>query len=87
MSYPKQGMHFEDVRKRVRRIAEKGKDSQLKVNLMNSLLNQSRLCDGEGAVTELTREIDCNNHSSNRLGYSRQYGNNFDLIFGGNNVV
>jgi len=81
MSYPKVGMHFEDVRKRVKRIMNNAPNTQAKVNLVNSLVNQSRLCDGEGAANEIIAETDTNNHSGNKLGYSKRYERNFENIF------
>lgn len=61
MPHPKVGMHFEDVRKRVKRIASTKGNKVLQERLVNSLLNQSRLNDGEGAVSELVSEV---NHNS-----------------------
>jgi hypothetical protein len=57
MNFPKKGMHFEDVRKRVKRIEKTAPQSEGKDKLVNSLLNQAKLHEGEGAVKELTREV------------------------------
>jgi len=57
MSYPKLGMHFEDVRTRVRRISKSEINPKNKERLVNSLLNQSELCDGSGAKKELVKEL------------------------------
>ena len=62
-----QGMGFEDVRKRVRRIESeeksgKFKNTQLKRNLTSSLINQAER--GErGAGTEIMREL---NHKQSK---------------------
>ena len=58
MGNPKQGMHYDDVKKRIKRIAstDNGSDAQ-KTNLVNSLVNQVRAHDGEGGVKELTQEM------------------------------
>ena len=66
MAHPPLGMNYEDVRKRVKRIHKKR--GQKARNLENSLINQSRLCDGEGAATELDSEL---NHA--RTNYATQY--------------
>jgi hypothetical protein len=52
-----QGMDFEDVRKRVTRIERTAKNQQLKQNLQNSLINQARLREGDGAARELKSEL------------------------------
>ena len=74
MGHPKIGMHYKDVRKKLKTL---GKFPRLK----ESLLNQARLHEGEGAVTELRYEIDGNNHSSNRVGYSVKYESAWERIF------
>jgi hypothetical protein len=86
MAHPKVGMHFKDARKRLMRIKEterqgKVKNAKLQKNLEKSLLNQVKLAEGEQAVRELRREIDSNNHSLPRCGYSKQYAENWDGIF------
>jgi len=77
-TFPKKGMYFEQVRSRIKKY-----DSikQGNTNLKESLINQARLHDGEGAASELNKEFDTNNHSSNKVGYSPGYGNNWDKIF------
>lgn len=57
MSDPKTGMRYEDVRKRVKRIMATPGDNRLKSNLVNSLLNQASLCEGDGASREIVREV------------------------------
>jgi len=58
MSIPKLGMAFEDVRKRVKRIAQTDNAiPEKRDKLINSLLNQTRLCDGEKAHTEIKAEL------------------------------
>lgn len=52
-----QGMGFEDVRTRVKRLNTQGGNPQLKANLKGSLLNQVRLREGDGAVREIQREL------------------------------
>jgi len=54
---PKLGMHYEDVRTRVNRIAKSEMNPKHKERLVNSLLNQSELCDGNGAKKELVKEL------------------------------
>jgi len=62
-----EGMDFEDVRKRVRRIESrekegKFKNSGLKHNLTNSLINQAERRE-RGAGTEIMREL---NHKQSK---------------------
>jgi len=62
-----QGMGFEDVRKRVRRIESeeksgKFKNTQLKRNLTSSLINQAERRE-RGAGTEIIREL---NHKQSK---------------------
>lgn len=52
-----QGMEYEDVRTRVMRLERTAKNKQLKNNLQNSLINQARLREGEGAASELRNEL------------------------------
>ncbi len=83
--YPKEGMHFEDARKRAVRIAKNPTIDHMRKNqLVCSLKNQSRLHDGDEASNEIQTEInmDMNNHSLPKLGWNRLYDNNFDNIFG-----
>ncbi len=88
-SFPIEGMKFKDVHKRVRRI-KKSLDSDAKTdkamqsNLINSLANQAALHEGEGARTELKKELyrDSNNHSSSRCGWSKSYAEAWDRIYG-----
>lgn len=54
---PKVGMNYEDVRTRVKRIAQNPGDVRQKGNLINSLLNQAKLKDGDGARRELEKEL------------------------------
>lgn len=52
------GMNYEDVRKRMKRIARNDSaDPQKRANLIHSLSNQARLRDGDGAVRELHKEV------------------------------
>ena len=83
--FPNVGMKYEDVRTRVNRISNYTTgDPQKKGRLVNSLINQASLHEGEGARTELENEVcyDSNNHSGNKLGYSPRYGKSWDRIFG-----
>jgi hypothetical protein len=83
-NFPKIGMKCEQVRNRLKRM-EIAKNP----NVQASLINQARLHEGEGIVNELAREFcakdsrssDSNNHSSNRLGYSQKYEQEFKRIF------
>lgn len=52
-----QGMSYEDVRTRVKRIQNTKGDAQKKANLTNSLLGQAALREGAGARRELEREL------------------------------
>lgn len=52
-----QGMNYEDVRTRVKRIQNTKGDEQKKANLTNSLLNQAALRNGQGARRELEKEL------------------------------
>ena len=62
MSFPKVGMAFEDCRKRAKRIneqlkSEKKGNKPMQARLVDSLLNQAKLHQGEGARKELQREL------------------------------
>jgi hypothetical protein len=52
-----QGMEYEDVRARVKRLNTPGGNTQLKANLKESLINQARLREGEGAAREIHKEL------------------------------
>lgn len=52
-----EGMGYEDVRTRVKRIQATPGDAQKKANLTNSLLNQAARRNGDGARRELEREL------------------------------
>ena len=68
MSQPKIGMHYEDCARRIKRIA-RGKGNPIaKCRLIESIKNQSRLNDGEGAVTELEKECQSNKSSMSGTG-------------------
>ena len=81
-SFPKVGMKCEQVRSRLKKLSI-AKNPEVKA----SLINQARLHEGEGIVNELASEFcrgkDNNNHSSNRLGFSTKYAENYDKIFKG----
>ena len=51
------GMKYEDVRQRVKRLNTPGGNPELKSNLKESLINQARLREGEGAARELRSEL------------------------------
>ena len=53
---PEQGMRYQEAKQRITRIIKNDGNPQAKANLCNSILNQVRRRDGEGAVRELTRE-------------------------------
>lgn len=62
MSLPKQGMKYEDVRRRVVRMNEMSKKGFVKDHeghrrLQESLINQARLCEGSKVEKELRREL------------------------------
>ncbi len=62
------GMNYEDVRKRMKRIAlNNNAVPQKKANLMNSLSRQVRMRDGEKAERELAREIGCHCKDHSRV--------------------
>ena len=85
--HPKQGMYFNEARRRAVRIAKNDRIEKVsQERLVNSLCNQIRLHDGERAVQEVQKEIlmDTNNHSSNKLGYSRVYEKRYESIFNRN---
>ena len=78
-SFPKIGMKCEQVRSRLKKLSI-AKDPSVQA----SLINQARLHEGDGIVSELAKEFgDTNNHSSNRLGYNSRYSENYDKIFKG----
>jgi hypothetical protein len=79
-------MHYENVRKRVKRIAKdykdnKKSDKELQRRLVGSLIDQAGRHEGEGAKDELRKELDTNNHSGNKLGWSKRYEKNWEAIF------
>ena len=53
MSLPKVGMHYQDVEKRVKRIARSPMDSVSKQRLTESLINQAARHEGQKAAKEL----------------------------------
>lgn len=58
MKDPRLGMHFEDVRRRVSRIAAyQNADPTAKSNLINSLLGQTERNDGIKARREIEKEL------------------------------
>jgi hypothetical protein len=58
MSDPKLGMHYEDVRKKLK--GPLGRDKQIR----ESMLNQTRLHEGEKAKNEIERELSLIEHRS-----------------------
>jgi len=86
MDHPKVGMHYSDVKTRLKRINNTFKQGHVKdvpraMALKKSLVNQVRLHEGEGGAKEVARECDPNNHSSNRVGGgSDLYRERFDQI-------
>ena len=57
MSDAKLGMYYKDVAPRCKRILKNPGHPEAKANLVNSLKNQCRLAEGEGAKAELDREL------------------------------
>lgn len=57
MGHPKVGMHFDDVKKRVTRIKKNVPEGKQKERLMDSLVNQAGLAEGEGAKKEIRKAI------------------------------
>jgi hypothetical protein len=53
---PKIGMRYDDCAKRIKRIARNGGHPQAKRNLINSLVYQCRLHEGESSLTELAHD-------------------------------
>ncbi len=52
------GMSYNEARARVMRITSaKTGDPRVKSNLVNSILNQARIREGQGAVREIVREV------------------------------
>jgi len=87
-SFPKEGLYFEDARRRAVRIAKNPTIDPIRKNqLVSSLKNQARLHQGEGAAAEIQKEVNSDflgcydNHSLPRLGYSPRYADNYDRIF------
>jgi len=74
MGFPALGMTYEQVNKRLK--GHLGKDPAM----VNSLLRQAKLHEGEGAVSELIKENYHDNHSTNRLGYNPKYAKNYETI-------
>ena len=55
MSDMRPGMDYSEVSKRVKRIASAPGHPQAKQNLINSLINQAKVREGEKAQVELTK--------------------------------
>ncbi len=83
--HPQRGMFYDVARKKALHIAnnDKIKDKRVQEQLVNSLVNQVKLHDGENASREVQKEIimDTNNHSRNTLGWSPKYGKRFKEVF------
>ena len=82
--FPKIGMHYEDVRRRLKKYESIKKLGN--TNIRDSLIRQAINHEGTKAGVELVKEhmstcaIDVNNHSTNRLGYSPLYSDQFTKI-------
>lgn len=53
---PKVGLKYEDCAKRIKRIARNPGNPQAKSNLINSLVNQCRLYEGESSLKDLAHD-------------------------------
>ena len=53
MKLPKLGMHYSDVHDKLKRY----ESTKTNINMKNSLINQARLHEGEGAAKELVKEF------------------------------
>ena len=83
MAHPKFGMHYEDVRHKLRTY----KTAQQNPNMRQSLYEQVRASNGDEAVKELMNEMDTdnvfpdtNNHSGSTVGSSPRYVNKYTNI-------
>ena len=90
--FPDLGMRYENVRKKIKNLTKKYKDGGNKdilVRQADSLLNQAKGHQGQGAKEELLKEldhngsnsVDTNNHSSSRCGWDRNYAEKWENIF------
>lgn len=58
MADPKLGMYYEVARKKAKHFASlKAGNKALQQNIVKSIINQSRLCHGEGAAKEIEKEL------------------------------
>ena len=53
MKLPKLGMHYADVHDKLKRY----ESTKTNINMKNSLINQTRLHEGDGAAKELVKEF------------------------------
>ena len=52
------GIRYEEARKKAKRFARINKgDLPTRNNVISSLINQARLCEGEGAAREIIKEV------------------------------
>lgn len=57
MGFPKRGMYFDDSRKRALRMSKNLPEGENKRRLIDSVVNQAGLHEGEGARKELQNEL------------------------------
>ena len=82
--FPDLGLRYENVRRRLKKLGKNykaGSNKELLVRQADSLLNQAKGHQGEGAREELLKELDTNNHSNPRCGWSRNYDKKWKEIF------
>ena len=81
MPNPKLGLHYKDVHHKLKHYTT---TKTWNTPMRDSMINQVRLAEGEGAAVELNKEFvgkDTNNHSSNKVAFSQRYSANYDRIF------
>lgn len=65
MAFPKQGMYYSDVAKRIKRIKKNpSMPVNQKLNLIKSLANQCKIHEGEGSLQELSDEVSSEERSN-----------------------
>ena len=76
-------MTYEQARKKAKKFHNlKAKDKPLQRNLVNSIINQARLHEGESAAIEINKELyKSDNCSQPRHGWSKHYEKRYEEIF------
>lgn len=76
-------MYYEQARKKAKKFRDlKGvKNRTLQGNVINSIVNQARLHEGDQGAGELVRELSDQSHSAGRLGWTSKYEKKYEEIY------